>query len=79
MEYQKPLCECSEELLVLDNVHSNNYRITKDGKVSKRKIGKPAKEGWGNELFCENCGNVYALDEDEQKRVVRGEIQREGF
>lgn len=60
-------------------MHSNNYRITKEGKVSTRKIGKTFEEGWGSELFCESCGNVYDFCFDEQKRVGRGGIKREGF
>ena len=79
MSYQKPLCECSSELFMLENVmNSNSYKITIKGTETKNPYDI-AREHWSSELFCKHCGNVYDFHTDDKRRIFRGEIKREGY
>lgn len=61
LTYQKPICDCGEELILqIDEVVEVEYRIKKDGTLSKRgtKTGTIAAANWGR-LYCPKCENLY--------------------
>lgn len=70
MTYQKPICDCGEEL-VFHCIESGDveYKIKKDGTLVKKgkSIGIRQQDNWGC-LFCPKCLNTY-----EYNYAFRGE------
>jgi hypothetical protein len=61
MTYQKPICDCGEELVLQVNaVVEVEYKINKDGRLSKKRKQNSGlqEQGWGW-LYCYKCGNHY--------------------
>ena len=76
MAYSKPVCDCGEELdVVVSAMHTDTYNVTKNGKVAKTKKRETATEVWVIDLQCPACCAAYGFTEDENERVIRGELK----
>lgn len=73
MRYQKPKCDCGEELLFcVDEVITVFYKITQNGEESKRKFDRmPSVSHQAHRLSCPDCNRLYDYSFDEQNRIVR--------
>ena len=74
MKYEKPKCECGEELIILEHtMHTtNNRKIKTDGRLAERNFGETATEVHAVELNCPSCCNSYEIEFDKGGRVLRG-------
>ncbi|WP_297419125.1 hypothetical protein [Clostridium sp.] len=72
MSYQKPVCECGNELTITA-VYSCDilWKINKNGKKSKEHTFSPSSYD-GEHLEC-ICGAMYYLEIDGNGRIIRGE------
>lgn len=75
MPYEKPRCDCGEELvLCADVVVTKFYKITKIGKESKRVYDTlPTEMINGTRLQCEECLAIYDYSFDKKERIIRNE------
>lgn len=77
MTYQKPRCDCGEELLYcVDEVSTNFYKITNKGEEGKRKYDSlPSTLAHGQRLYCGECQEYYEFDYDDQGRIIRIDVR----
>ncbi|MED0676971.1 hypothetical protein ABEV55_12300 [Aneurinibacillus thermoaerophilus] len=75
MAYQKPTCECGEELIYwTQKGYTEESKILKSGKIAKRPY-----HVYGNEMLvwdrlkCNRCYGEYHIEHDSSGRVIRGE------
>ncbi|QVK19721.1 hypothetical protein KHQ81_15855 (plasmid) [Mycoplasmatota bacterium] len=73
-KYQKPVCDCGEELVYINNqFKQTRRRVTKDGKISKNILGTHYNSTDDPEyLCCLECGKTYNYLYDDEYRIVRG-------
>lgn len=77
MDYQLPICDCGQELLVQCEVTAHKYyKVNKNGLMSKRET-KWSNDTWmtnGIEyLYCSKCTKGYEIDYDDKDRILRGD------
>lgn len=74
MAYEKPKCDCGRELMItkMESVEKF-YKIKKDGTLCKKPnettIGYIQEE----HLWCSECCETYAIDYDENDRLIRSD------
>lgn len=72
MKYQKPICDCGSDLVLIETyTYGKIYENGLRGKVTKTP-SRSADDFLESNLNCRTCGNVYSYHEDEMGRLVRG-------
>jgi hypothetical protein len=81
MKYEKPKCDCREELYIYSwREREDYYKITKDGRMSSKPFiigtdhANPSHWGF---LECLKCGNKYEIDWNKNifnGKYLRGEL-----
>ena len=75
MKYEKPKCECGEELVFeKELVYTQYYKITKDGKIYEKPFQKTDcyRTGSIGILICLKCGNEYEWTmQKEDSQIIR--------
>ncbi|WP_064199050.1 hypothetical protein [Brevibacillus brevis] len=80
MAYEKPRCDCGEELFHFDQVvYSEERGIRRDGKLKAKVLFRGIEGSYsahGAFLYCNHCRNQYDYDFDEKDRIIRDELRR---
>jgi hypothetical protein len=74
MHYEKPKCDCGKDLVIAEMVSLEKFfKIKKDGTSCKNP--NDTIKGYIQEknLWCDECSETYAIDYDENNRLVRSD------
>lgn len=74
MAYEKPKCNCGKELIIAEMVSLEKfYNIKKDGTRCKKP--NETTKGFITEenFWCSDCCEAYAIDLDENNRLIRSD------
>jgi hypothetical protein len=75
-KYELPKCDCGCDLkFVKEIVYHHDYKINKNGTLSKKKIVTEWADYGTEWLKCTNfnCNKCYWIEYDDNDRVIRGE------
>lgn len=73
MTYQKPTCDCGNDLIISEVLSVEHiYKVRDEGVPYKYPSSSSNSHSYSN-LYCEECQVSYSIDYDEKGRLLRGD------